>query len=242
MLEKILQNIGLDQKETKIYLASLALGASTAPEIAKKAGLNRVTAYDVLKRLADNGWVSAIEKKRGSIFTATNPEIMIHNTRVRAIEAEKAIPEFLSLSGSIQKKPRISYYQGIQGLKNVYEETLRSKDKILYTITHPDNLFEIFGKDYFYKYYFKQRIKQNIKIKALIPDTKEGKITLEKPKKYLREVKLFSAKKYKIPNEIQIWDNKIALISLKDKMGVVIENEEIADFTKIWWQMVWDKY
>lgn len=242
MLEKILQNIGLDQKETKVYLASLSLGASSAPEIAKKALLNRVTTYDVLKRLLNKNWVSAIEKKNGNIFTATNPEIVIHNTKVRAMEAEKVIPELLSLSGSIQKKPRISYYQGIQGLKNIYEETLGAKEKILYTITHPENLFETFGEDYFYKYYFKQRVKHGIKIKTLVPNTPMGLKTVAEAKQYLREAKLFDHKKYEIPNEIQIWDNKTALISLKDRMGVVIENEEIANFTKTWWQMVWDKY
>ena len=41
MLEKILKNIGLNEKEAKIYLALLELGKSKVPEIAKKAELKR---------------------------------------------------------------------------------------------------------------------------------------------------------------------------------------------------------
>ena len=41
MLERELQEIGLNEKEAKVYLATLELGQSVVQDIAKKAGVNR---------------------------------------------------------------------------------------------------------------------------------------------------------------------------------------------------------
>ncbi len=51
MKEEALRSLGLTDKEIKVYLASLQLGVSLVQKIASTAGLNRTSAYDLLKSL-----------------------------------------------------------------------------------------------------------------------------------------------------------------------------------------------
>ena len=47
MIEKILEKIGLSNKEVTVYLASLHLGSQPASTIAKTTGIKRTTIYDI---------------------------------------------------------------------------------------------------------------------------------------------------------------------------------------------------
>ena len=73
MLEKDLQEIGLNEKEAKVYVASLELGQGSAAEIAKKAGINRATAYFVLESLMKIGLVSASNEEKTQLFVPEDP-------------------------------------------------------------------------------------------------------------------------------------------------------------------------
>ena len=51
-LTMILQNLGLNPKEAAIYVAAMELGTASAVSIiAKKANINRTTAYDILRHM-----------------------------------------------------------------------------------------------------------------------------------------------------------------------------------------------
>jgi hypothetical protein len=56
----------------------------------------------------------------------------------------------------------------------------------------------------------------------------------------LREARLFPKEKYEIGNEIMIYDNKIAIYSGKDEIGLIVENETLAKTFRNIWQMAWD--
>lgn len=81
MLAKILQNIGLTEKEAKVYLACLELGPQPVSEIAKKARINRVTAYDILEKLLKKGLVNFVTKEKIKFFNATDPRIVSQETK-----------------------------------------------------------------------------------------------------------------------------------------------------------------
>ena len=53
-----LQELGLSEKEARVYLALFELGPSVVSGLAKKAGINRSTTYVILETLAKRGLVS----------------------------------------------------------------------------------------------------------------------------------------------------------------------------------------
>jgi len=50
-INKILRNLGLNEKEAKIYLACLELGSATVQEVAQKSSIKRTNIYNLLGSL-----------------------------------------------------------------------------------------------------------------------------------------------------------------------------------------------
>ena len=60
----VLNELGLEERETKIYLLLLKEGDSSALQIARKVKIDRTTIYDVLERLISKGLVSTYTKNQ----------------------------------------------------------------------------------------------------------------------------------------------------------------------------------
>ena len=61
MKEK-LEKLGFSPKEADVYISLLELGSAVVSDVAKKAGINRSTAYVLLESLEKKGFVSVSEK------------------------------------------------------------------------------------------------------------------------------------------------------------------------------------
>ncbi|MES2953301.1 MAG: helix-turn-helix domain-containing protein [Patescibacteria group bacterium] len=55
MIEKLLEELGFDEKEIRVYLAVLQKGKTTPAAIARLTGINRSTVYSVAKELLEKG-------------------------------------------------------------------------------------------------------------------------------------------------------------------------------------------
>lgn len=240
MLEKIVENFNLDEKEAKVYLASLSMGRSKVSEIAKEAQLNRITAYEILKRLSQKGIANKTVIKDMIYFQVVEPKLLINKMERQTEIAREILPQLNLLVGAKKGRPKVNYYEGIEGMKTVYEDTLLCEDKAIYDITNGEKLFNCFGKD-FMDNYIKKRVRKKIKIKVLVSDNPSSRQIVKNSKQVLREYKFFDEKNYPIPNEIMIYDNKIILLSFTSKIGVLIEDDEISQSIKIMWNMVWNK-
>jgi len=73
MLIKKLEEIGLSDKEAKVYIAVLELGEGSASEIAKKSEVNRATVYFTLENLMKLGLVSATNEEKKQKFVPEDP-------------------------------------------------------------------------------------------------------------------------------------------------------------------------
>jgi len=239
-LEQLMDNFYFDEKEAKIYLASLTLGRSKVSEIAKKAEINRITAYEILKRFVQRGIASSTTYNQVKTFSVIAPEILIKKMESKLKTAENILPQLSALALTQTKRPQISFYEGTEGIRTIYEDTLTCQDKVIYNIANPQKLLETIGQDFF-KQYLNKRLKKKIKVLGLLPDTPENLKYRKEKISALREVKFFDAKKYNLPNEIIVYDNKVAELSFTSKIGVIIEDADIAQSLKTFWQMIWDQ-
>lgn len=64
MIEK-LKNLGLNEKEARVYLAALELGEASVQEIAQKSGVKRVTAHVAIEKLKTEGLLYEEKKASG---------------------------------------------------------------------------------------------------------------------------------------------------------------------------------
>ena len=87
-MEKELQQIGLTEYESKIYLTLVKEGSLTGREISQRSSVPQGKAYEVLKSLISKGFVS---EKEGTLkqFSAISPDVAVKrycNQKINIIE------------------------------------------------------------------------------------------------------------------------------------------------------------
>ena len=233
---KILTELGMSEKESRIYLACLELGASPVTQISREAGITRGSTYDLLEIMLDKGYVSKIHQDKHMIFSATNPEILKKRHQEALRHFEEVMPELQGLFNK-HDKPKVRYFEGLDGIKRVYEDTLTASTEIL----NYANSREIRSRwpEYDQEYVAK-RIEKNILLKGLAPDDEWGKKVKKEDKTSLRKTRLIPKKNYTFANEINIYDHKVAITSFGDELiGIIIESRQIANTQRDIFKMVW---
>lgn len=237
MLIDVLKNLGLTNKEAKIYLACTELGSTIVSQISKHAGVNRVTTYDILEKLIKKGFINYFTKNKIKYFSAVKPDTVYKVTKQKTEDLKKALPELKRLHGDTPH-PRIRYFEGLNGIKTIYHDTLTSKTQIL----NYANSEEI--RTYWPQYdqeYVRNRAKKKIYLRGIAPLDKAGLKVQSENKKYYRNIRLIPRNKYDFSNEINIYDNKVSIISFNEGLiGMIIESSEIADTQRTIFKMVWE--
>ncbi len=237
-LQNVLSNIGLSAKESKVYLASLELGPSPASDIALRAKLNRVSTYDILEKLIKRGFLSTYTQKRVKYFVATEPDILRQDVRQKYLDFKEALPDLRRLHGSTYV-PRIRYYEGIDGVKKVYADTLTAKTEI-FNYADSKSIRE-FWPDYDEEY-VNQRVKRRIYLRGIAPFDELGqKIAADNERKH-RDIRLVKVGSFAFANEINIYDDKVSIVSFgkNEVVGMIIESPEIANTQRAIFMMAWE--
>lgn len=235
-LIKVLINLGLTDKEAKVYLAATEVGTSPVSSIAQAAKINRVTAYDILEKLKKKGLVSHFTKNRTKFFTSTKPEILLEEFEKRTSELRTSIPKFKRLTGETNH-PRVRYFEGLEGIKAIYADTLTSKTEIL-NFSNSEEVRKSWTN--YDQEYVQKRAEKKIFLKGISPKDSFGEKVHSEDEKYYREIRLLSADHFNFTNEINIYDDKVSIISFKEELiGMIIESPEIANSQRAIFEMCW---
>ncbi len=226
-LRKILENVGLSEKEARTYLALLSLDEETPRAIAIKARLKRPTVYAVLEQLQQRGYVSRVKRGNTWHYRALNPYALIEDRFHKYTALEKAVPELLALNANRSSRPEMRVFEGKRGLIQVMEDTLNSSTEILAWADMAEITNGLFV-DYWQEY-IERRIEIGLWCRMVLCDSKEAREFKKRGADELREAYLVSRKRYPFKNEMNIYDDKICIISHEDLVGVIIENNNIAN-------------
>lgn len=239
MIEKIIENFNLNDKEAKVYLASLEIGKSKVSDIAKKASIKRTTCYDVLLDMKKEGVITETRKGKKRLFVAENPEKILKKIKEKEKAFSEILPQLKSIYNVKGGRPKISFYEGKQGLAEVSNDTLNYKGPIL--AFAGTEIFKVMGQAWT-ENYWKQRRLRNIHVKAIIPKTDIiMKEIVQHNIRDLRTTKLVDINKYPFSIEIDIYGNqKIALISYNEEVAVIIEAKQIHNTMRSIFELLWD--
>lgn len=242
LIQKQLQAVGLSDNEVSVYLALLELGKGTVSQISRKASLNRTTGYDVLDRLVAKKLISISGKEPKQEYVAENPDnlekLIFAEFEKRKNELENVkqiIPELKSMH-NVADRPKVLFYEGREGIEKVYEDTLTSKEPIR-AYASVENMHE--GLPGYFPEYYKRRSGKGIHIRAIIPDSKEGRERKSFDEQECRQSALAPRGMFDFHPEINIYDNKIMIASWREKLGIIIESAEIADAMKKIYELAW---
>lgn len=243
IIEKDLTDLGLTPEEAKVYLAVLELGSSFVSAIARRAKVNRSTCYYTLDNLVKKGLVSSYQKGKVLHFTAEEPSRLEKIAEERVQRAKNLIPQLVSLMNTHAFKPKIRFYEGLEGIKAIFEDVLTTKDEVL-GYTNIKALTELFPD--FFRQYCHKKIQNKIKTRTIAPATLEGVDLIDDyyPKEYdpnLLEILMVNPKEFTFQNEIAIYGNKVAIMSSNpdELIGLLVESANFAQTMKSVFDLAW---
>ena len=227
ILQSILRDFGLNEKEAAVYLALLELNQALPSMISRKAGLKRPTVYVILEQLLEKGLAGRVKKKGNWYFTPLDPGTFYEYESRKLQTLKDHLPELKKLKAKYAIVPQMSVLEGREGIIQVMEDTLTTSGEIL-CWSNADLAVNTLLKDY-HPSYLSKKIKRKIKTKCLFLDDEVGRGFKKRSKAELREVYLIPKGTFFFENEINIYDDKVSIISHKDNIGVIIQNQAIAD-------------
>lgn len=235
-MKETLQKFGLTDKEATVYLAMLELGTAPVSDIAAKSDLNRSTTYVILDDLSSRGMVSSTDKNKIRVFTPASPERLVHylNEKAKHYEslvgvANSVMPELKSMYVGAGPKPTVQFFEGKEGVQHGYEETLKSTEEIR-AFASIDDMHSTLPR--FFPEYYQRRANKNIHIKAIFPDTPAARERISNNKQEKRTAYLVPKDSYYSNSEINVYDDKIVFLALKEHFSLIIHSETMANVLK----------
>jgi sugar-specific transcriptional regulator TrmB len=249
MNNQTLINAGLSPEQSEIYLSLLDHGGQTAISLAKTTKVKRTYVYKICQELAQQNLINIQTHGRTTTFYPLSPNIILNKLSEKKTQIESAeiginqlLPSLLSKYRLIDQKPVITYYEGIEGIKKVYLDTLTENKPILALVettkVHP----EIYK--WVTKTYAPMRVKQQMSVKAIVTTGQKTDKYTNLNQAELRETKIVDSKNFPFEHEINIYGNKVAIIdhNAKDPLiGIIIDSLQISTTFRSWFNLTWNK-
>jgi sugar-specific transcriptional regulator TrmB len=233
-----LEKYGLSYREAIVYKELLVLGLATASEVSKRTKILRQTTYEIIDKLLEKGLISFVIKNHVKHFEATDPKRFNELLTEKKEAIDNVLFEMEQLRAGQTKKPLVETYEGIEGLKTIYGKMIRDNPRELFEIGNTASFSEIL-KLYFIENYMQKRIQNKTKLK-LITDI-SGKDLFSTNKKQFRETR-FSKKLDGVKTATYLYEDVVIIITFDNQpMGVLIQNQLIADTQKIQFESLWNE-
>ena len=247
MIQKVLESIGLNSKEILVYLTALDVGTQPASVISRRVNIPRNTTRFLLDKLTDKGLIKKSTRANTQLYTPEEPKNLIHLLERERVNAnavidkkieqlKEAMVEFETRHHPQSTKPKVTFYEGDEGLVKVYEDTLTSSETIR-SFASFDDMHDVLSN--YFKTYYSRRAENKILIRSIHPDTPLAREKTKNDKKEWRDSRLIPAKEYSFTPEIQFYDHKVVITSFQEKLGIMIESEEIYKAMVVAFELAW---
>jgi len=193
LVKKLKVYFDLNIYETKVWLALLSKGISSAGEIAEISGVPRSRTYDVLESLEKRGFV--IQKLGKPVrYLAVKPEIVIEKLKNNTTKyAEEKIKTLSNLKNTTEYKELKELHKigfepiknhelstSIKGRSNLYLQMRAVMESAEKTIHLASSSYELNSKIKMFKDVFAKLKKRKVDIKVIITDSDDEAEKLSK--------------------------------------------------------------
>jgi sugar-specific transcriptional regulator TrmB len=232
VIEK-LQKLGLSHKEALVYMALFELGSSVVTELAKRAQINRSTAYVLIESLSHRGLVSVSERRGIKIFSPVAPDKLTKIAEARFAEASELLKIGKELSSDLKKlspvgktgtKTKVNVFDGKEGVKTLYNNIFSTKGHIDAVISNGK------GKTATEKQLFDLNscLEKGADLRIMAPDTTPVR-------EQLRQMEISKGQEILLAQEsdgeyfLGVYENKVAFIASTDETSFVAESSQFAN-------------
>jgi len=233
-LREALRNIGFTENEIKVLTYLFYAKKATPREVSREAVISFASAQYNLSNLSHKGLIRCcVNNETGeddlySIISEAEFETWIEDQKKKHDQiydvAKIALGNFWTELENTDWKPSIRYYEGTEGIREIYEDILETSaktDRKIRSWLDIKKLKMVLG-DYLHTY-IDQRMKRGIVSYDIVPKN-ETNLQYHK-KKENREIRF--AENFVVEGEIRIFGDKVSIISFNEKkiVGFVFQGE-----------------
>lgn len=230
-----LEAAGLHESLANTYLALLDSEYITPVKLAKITKESRTNTYKLLDELVALELATKQEIAKKLHYKAESPTHLLTLARERIDELavqenniKSQLPVMLKRYYESHEQPGVRFYQGKDGIKEIYEEQISVGKPIQFMKTRAD--IDFFGFKFMHEI---RNLAPNAKItrKAFTPDAPETPTDIESSdKKMMLNRTWYLPEDYTAPVEWSVYGDKVSVISFgQEAIGMVIDSPQIAE-------------
>ncbi len=239
-----LHTLGVTDEETTIYLSALEHGSVTVLELARNTGIPRTTVYLLIESLLEKKLLLLSSDEKKKLYTPAPPEELIHLAQRKKEKLQETVhslrsdlPQLQALFSLHHHKPKVSYYEGLEEVKKIFESSLQFEKIYVYLLSSGSSTY--FGS-YLGEYRNALRNKMRYS-REILNQSIENLHYMKKENNVRNEVVLLS-QQYDINIDILMYGDKLAYITYKNDLpqALVIDDKDIQYMEKIKFNLIWD--
>jgi sugar-specific transcriptional regulator TrmB len=247
MIENTLKSVGFTDAEVKVFLALLELGSSTVTQIVEKSNTTSSKIYELLDKLIKKGLVSQVIKGGRRYYEPAPPKRILEYLKEKKQELEDQVKEVKEILPQLEIKynlakevAEVSVYKGMKGIETIFS--------IIRDACNKGDEYYVYGagsgvnetQKIFLLKHHKLRIKKGIKLKILFSKDVEN-ITKPYEDMKLTEVKHMEPELMGPTQTMIVKDYAITILWKKDPVGIVVQNKDIAQSYKKYFDYLWSQ-
>lgn len=241
-----LKTLGLTEKEATLYELLLRVGESPVGVIIKESKFKLATVYKALYAMEKRGFVVKKDIQKIIHFSPVPPARLFEAIEAKFSVLERTRNEFQTMLPILTssyvasvERPIVTVYDGEDGIKKANLAVLAERKEILAYLVINKEIDKRLEK--FWRKYYAIRKKENIHVRSITSDSKEGKEYKKRDAEQLRETKLVPADKFPLTIEKNIVGNKVAFFSTQEGklIATIVENTAIADTERAIFELAW---
>jgi len=249
MLPQILKNLGLDEREIRIFLQAAHQKLAPVSQIAKKAGLKRTTCYQIIENLVKRKFIKRYIQHGIKYYAAATPEelqqllskMVAPFDEARGLLTDTAeLKKFYNIG---RNDTQIAFYEGYEEIKLAYDKILDQGDGEIYSLLRKEDSSAHPLKKYWEKY-LRRRLEQGKKSYSMVPAEPQSKTYLKDSTRENRRTLSIRSQDLPITGDLKVCGDLIALISQNEGriFGLTIENPETAAMFKGMLKILWKHF
>jgi|SRR3989344_30462 len=238
---KKLQEFGLTENESKIYIFLLETGETTTGKIIKETSIANSRVYESLNSLITKGLVTYNIQKDGKHFSSLDPKIWIEKEEERRKKIESLIPELSSLKNISKDETKTAVYEGFEGFKTAFKKIIEDcpKNETIQILGFSEQESKTESLRLFLSNMNLKSIAKKQKLKIILDKTVKETLGKDREKEKYSEVR-YMPEGYISPTAIDIFQDYVYMFLWEEKPFVfMIKNKMIAESFKHYFEFLW---
>ncbi|QQR53055.1 hypothetical protein IPG36_03095 [bacterium] len=245
-----IEELGLSNKEARVYVAALSAGASSVQRLADQSGIKRVTVYVILESLMGMGLMSQTSKGKKTYFVAEDPANLhrLVDKRQQEVSAQQQgldalIPKLSQLLVPESDQTTVRLYDTADGIQSVMrtfiKEALRDKQTSVVGFSNLDQLYSYFP-EFRVSHANPERTRAGIKSRFLYTSS-QGAVMAQFDQQTRRVSRWIPVDKWPVQGDFTVAGDSIMMLSFAGShpTGISIKSPELAQGLRVMFDLAW---